>query len=498
MKSISFPPPSDSLYSRTVNALLWQGGGQVAERLARLMASVVLTRLLFPEDFGLAGAVTAALAAIDSLMFIGSNQVIQQSDRGRRPEFLDTVFAVAVIRGLAIGLLLLALAPLIARYFASTQALPMFALLAIQPVLSGLANPRSQVLVKDLQFKAWSICQVASNGLGLLVMLLLAVWLRNAWALVLGQILTQLFVSVGSYLIAPYRPRWRFDSETWRELRAFGLRASGTPLILMLVAHAPVILLARIQGMAALGVFLLNQRLAVMPQSLFSKAISTVALPAYSTIKSDPDRLAAVWLRALRLIGLLVLPVSAVLMWIDSAFPAILYGAHFAGARGLFSLLVVDGVLSSVGVVTEPLFWALGLPSYDRNIQFIRLVVLYAVAAPFLFRDPGLGLAAAFAVSAILSQVLMLIYARRLVAVPWISILHALIPGGLLAAAGLGILAGLSFAVPLANVETLAAGGTILALSMAAAVLHLRRTTETGTVRLFAPEPLPHERSDVA
>jgi lipopolysaccharide exporter len=483
---------SDSLYSLTLRALLWQGGGQVGERLARVLTNVVLTRLLLPADFGVAGAVTAALASVDSIMFIGSNQAILQSDRGRRPEFLDTAFWVGMVRGVLIGLAVLALAPLISRYFASAEATPMFALLAVQPVVCGLANPRVQLLVKDLQFRTWSIYQVLTNILGLLVTILLAWELRNAWALVLGQLVTQMAVTAGSYLIMPYRPRRAFDRDSWRELKTFGLRASGMPLILMLIAQAPVILLGRMQGMTVLGIFLLNQRLAAMPQNLFTRAVSTVALPAYSAIKNDAHHLAAVWLKALRLIGLLILPAGVVLMWIDNALPAVLYGSQFAAARGLFSLLVLEAVLCSVGVVTEPLFWAVGLPSYDRNIQLVRMGALYAAGGLLAFYHDIFGLAVGLAGSAALSQVLVLIYARAMLGIRWRSIAGALAPGSVLAVLVSGLLVWLERFVPLTPARTLVLGGVVLTLAVVAAVRHCRGRMQ---VRV---EPLPVSGSVMA
>jgi len=466
---------SGSLRSLIFKALLWQGTGQIGERVFRFLSNIVLARLLLPHDFGIAGMVAAGLAAIDSAMFIASNQAILQSDRGRNREFLDTAFLLAVGRGLIIGLILLVIAPLLSEFFCQPQAASMFALLAFQPVISGLASPRSWLLVKDLRFGVWSIYQAGSNVLGLIVTILLAVGLRSAWALVLGQILTQMFVSIGSYIVAPYRPRWCFDSESWHELRTFGLRASGYSLIVMLIMQSPALLAGRSLGMAALGVFLLNQRLAYMPQNLFMRAISTVALPAYSTIKNDSEYRATLWLKALRTITLLTLPVGATFIWVDRALPAILYGQHFATSSGLFALLVVDGTLSSIGVVTGPLFWAMGLPCLDRNIQLVRLIVLYVVSLALLPKYGLLALGVGFAVSAVISQVLVLGCGRRINLVRWRDIFGSLMPGTFLAGGVMIILLWLNKVFAFTTGHTVIAGGIILILSIASALAYVWR-----------------------
>ncbi len=456
-----------------MKALVWQSTGQIGERVARLLTNIVLTRLLLPEDFGVAGVVTAALTAVDSAMFVASNQAILHSERGRHREFLDTAFWMASVRGVLIGLVLLAAAPLLAGFFAQPKTLPMFALLALQPVFSGLANPRAQILLKDLRFGIWSVYQVGCNIIGLLATILLAFHMRSPWALVIGQILTQFIVSAGSYVIAPFRPRWFFDWNSWRELRQFGLRASGTPLIVMLIMEAPAILLGRFQGMAVLGVFLLNQRLAHMPQNFFVRAISAVALPAYSSIQNDPIRLQTLWLKALRTISLVMLPVGAALIWIDNALPEILYGGQFAALKGLFSLLVVDGALISIGVVTGPLFWAVGLPSYDRNIQLVRLVILYSLTALLMAHYQIYGLAIGYAVSAILSQILVLVYVRKVVSVSWRNMINALAPGLLLAGFILGVLMCLGRVFSFSGLQAVIAGGGVLVLALSIVLLYM-------------------------
>jgi O-antigen/teichoic acid export membrane protein len=224
--------------------------------------------------------------------------------------------------------------------------------------------------------------------------------------------------------------------------------------------------------MAVLGVFLMNQRLAHMPQNFFVRAIGAVALPAYSSIQKDPVRLATLWLKGLRTISLVMLPFGAALIWIDNALPEVLYGSQFGAAKGLFSLLVVDGALISIGVVTGPLFWAVGLPSYDRNIQLIRLFIFYSVTAVLMPRYPIYGLAIGYAFSAILSQVLVLVFARKVVFVSWRDILNALGPGLLLAGLVFGMLIWLGRLFSFSGLQSVLLGGGVLVLLLSAVMLH--------------------------
>jgi|GEM_PF-1116285 len=433
-------PNNVSLRSKTLRGLVWQGLGRGGERLARLLANVALARLLSPDDFGLIGVVAAALAAVEAVAFLASEQAIIHSDRGRHCEFLDTAFWLASGRGLIIGVGFLTAAPFAARFFERPDATPLFCVAAMQPFITGLASPRVSLLMKDMRFAIWSTYRFCCSLLGMGATIALAIWLRSAWALLIGQLVMTIILTTGSYVVAPFRPRWRFDADSWRELRTFGLRAAGTPLLLALIFQAPAILLGRGAGLGVLGVFLLSQRLVDIPRDVSLQTIGVVATPAYSSIKADRSRLLRTWLMSLKMIGQISLPLAAILAWVGNDLPRVVYGNEYTGETGLVAMLAAASALSGMLAVTGPLFWGTGLPSYDRTAQFARIIVLYGLGAWLTVRFGGRGLAAAIVAALAVSFVVALVLVRSIIEASWKRICLALLPGCMCAAILLTVL----------------------------------------------------------
>lgn len=403
-----------NLRARIVRSLFFQFIAKGGERILRLVVLAVLARILSQDDFGLMAAVAAALAAIEAITFLPTESAITASPRGREPRFLDTVFWIQCIRGTVIALCVALISPLLAAFYDHPADWPLFAFIALQPLVTGFISPRSEVLVKDLKLAAWSMARFAAAIVGLTLSVILAYTLKSAWALVIGQVATQTCVTIAGYIIAPYRPRARFDSESWKEIRGYCAQAAGVPVLIALVYQAPAFLLGKMSGLPALGLFTLNKRLADLPIEVALGVVGPVATPAYAAIRHDTDRLARSWLTALRWIATIALPAAVALVWVDAAIPQFIYGSDYRGAPMLFGLLAIDGTITAVVSVTGPLFWGVGRPSCDRWCQVVRAVTLYALGIVLTMRFGAIGIAVALVASSSVCLVVSMVLAARI------------------------------------------------------------------------------------
>lgn len=443
------PAPSAALNRKVLPGVAWQGAARGGDRVLKFLSSVVLARLLLPEDFGLMGSVLVVTGALDAVAFMASDQAIVQSPNGRDRSFLDTVWLVAAGRGLVLSGVLLALSPFVADFFGESEHWPMFAAVSAQPLIMGLANPRAQVLVKDMQFRLWSMFRLSTSVAGVALGIGAAWYLRSAWALLVAHLGQLAAVTVFSYFIAPFRPRFRFHREAYLEMRRFFLRAAGTTLLISMIYHAPAILLGRAGVKAVLGAFLVNHKLARIPVEIALQTVGSVVMPAYSALQGDRPRLARAWLRTLWAVSLVGMPAAAILTWVGDDLPLLVYGDLYA-ARGLFGTLAAGGAIHMMLAVIGPLFWGTGVPSHDRTLQFLRAVLVYGLGYVFLLTNvdivpwhPAVAMSVALLCALVVSLPLGFHLARGVIPVSWGEIGRALLPGTLLAAGALLVLLGL-------------------------------------------------------
>jgi len=435
---------ASTLRQRTVRSLTWQLLGVGGQQGVAFAQSVVLAHVLLKEDIGLAIKVGAVIAGVEALTAFTGEQSQIWSARGTERSYLDTVFTIRLLRGLLLAAGLAALSPVFAWFFHAERyqdhlwLTGLFLALSGNSLLDALQSPARATRIKAMDFRRVAAGDFGGALLGTGGAVVLAFWLRDAWAIVLGQLLQTALRSSVSYLVAPYRPHVRLERESLRELRKYTLGAAGVPFLMMLIMQAPFLVLGKISHDATVAIYGLGEKLAKLPDVIFLRVLSPVALPAYSELKRDLPGLRAAWLGAIRAFLLFGLPLTITLAWIGDALPGFVYGADYGGVHGLFTLLSLTGGIAGLTAVTGPLFWAIGEPYKDRVAQLFRCLTIYGLGIPLAFQDHAVGFAAAAATAAAVALVFLIVYAVRRLQVSMREFFAAssaglLIGGGMLA-----------------------------------------------------------------
>ena len=424
-------PEAPRLGTRVRRGLAWQLMGRGGDQLVRLLANLMLARLLAPEDFGLLGMAAAGLALADAMAFVGTDQAVMADRRGRRPRFVATAWALSLIRGLMMSIALLLLAAPLARGFCQPQAAGLFMLIALQPAIAAVAHPGAFIPLRELRFARWTIMRLLAVILGTAATVVLALRLGDARALVLGQLATTGLTAIASLAITPRRVRVRpwIHRRHARGLLRFSAGAIGTPLLIMGVAQLPAVLIGPVLGPAAIGVFAMLRRLCDTGQQLAVQAAGSVLVPAAARLADDPARFAAAWRQAVGTSGLAALGAAGMLAWLGGDVPATLLGPAFRGEAGLFTALAVAGGLSAVLGVMGPFFWGLARPDLDRLVQAARLVVMGVVAIGLMNALGVVGVAAALVASAAAGILATAVLMHRTRGIAITATLRALLPG---------------------------------------------------------------------
>ena len=385
----------NSFVKRVMGSFAWQGFGRISERMLRFGMNIVLARILTTGDFGLFTALLAPIAAIETFTFLSSGPFIIQNDRGREPGVLRTVLLLNVLRGFFLCAVLLSSASLVADYFGRPEMRSLMMVMALVPLVSSFMSPAIHVLEKDLKFKPVALNGLVAAVVGTAVALYVAYHSPSVWVLILGKIAFSLSSLIGSWIIAPMNPFHRPDFSVFGNFRRYAFGAFGIPVLIMAVGQAPAILIGRLDSMDSLGVFALTYRLAELPVFLSLSVIGSVLIPAYSKLQNDLPRLRRVWLFAWSTIGLSTLPLALLVAWSGNSLPVFVWGAKYTSEGPLVPLLALVGFFSAMLAITGPLFWGVGKPGTDRTMQFVRVVLVYALGVPLAINFGAIGVASA-------------------------------------------------------------------------------------------------------
>jgi O-antigen/teichoic acid export membrane protein len=372
--------PEAGLARRVVSGTIWLAMLRGTNQAVAFVRILVLARLLTPADFGLVGLVVLALMWVEAFSQPAFDLALVRTQEDT-DDFLDTAWTLQAARAAVVALAIGAAALPVAWFFDQPSVAPMLWVMAAAAFLSGLGNVAVFRFKRDLEFNKQFVYEMSGILADLLVSVLMAFVLRDAWALIAGMVAYQFARLVAGYLLVPYRPRFRIKRERFRHLFGFGKWMLAENGVEFLMNQIDSVLIGRVFGPAALGVYQMAYRVANLPRTPIGDVAMHVALPAYAKLQADLVQARAAFFDTLRLLSLVGFPLAAGIALIAPEFVRIVLGPAWLDAIVLMQILAIYGALHGIDF-KKPLVLALGRPDLDAKVDMIRLLTLAALLVP--------------------------------------------------------------------------------------------------------------------
>lgn len=380
------------LHRRALGGGVLTAAAYGASQVLRLGSNLVLTRLLFPEAFGIMALVTVVLVGLQMFSDAGIGPAISRSPRGDDPDFLDTAYTVNVIRGVLLWLLAWALAWPAARLYGVADLALLIPAAGISLAIGGFNPTRIDTANRHLILRRVTLIDLGAQAAGIAAMILLAFATGSIWALVLGAVLGAGAKLLFARLWLPGRAnRFRWESEAARELIRFGKWIFLSTACGFLLAQGDKAVLGAYLGMADLGIYNIGWFLASFPVLMAGAVVGRIMIPLYRDHPPGASAGSRMRLRRLKLLlSVVVLVMLAVVALLGVPLVLLLYDVRYASAgvivtavalaqmpavagmgydqaaltagdgRGFFLLLAARAALQTGAFLVGAHFWGLG------------------------------------------------------------------------------------------------------------------------------------------
>ena len=388
-------PPLRGLLRRSA---AWSTIDVATGRLGQFVQGIILARIVAPKDFGVFAIALVVHAVVINISELGVSAALIRDDPKRIASSAPTVATISVVNSTLLALAMVALSPVLANALGSAKASAPIAVMALTLPLAGLTAVPTAVLKRDFRMDRLFVANFANMLVtGVVVVLLaLAGWgaLALAWSWVAGQVLTTVILM--TYRPGRYWPGWR-RSEA-RRLLVFGLPLAGANLLAFLVLNVDYIVVGRLLGAEALGFYVLAFNISGWPLNVFGSVIRSVSLPGFARLRLDGDAMPNQFVRALRLVASVTLPVCFIIGALASPAVDALYGRRWTEAA---SALVGLSILGAARILLELSGDFLVSLGRTRDVFLAQVPWLVALTTTLLIVAPsegirGVGVAQAF------------------------------------------------------------------------------------------------------
>ncbi|GAA1822240.1 oligosaccharide flippase family protein [Microlunatus capsulatus] len=358
---------------RVGRSLGWVTAGNLMLRIGNFGVSIIMARLIAPEEFGVFAVALTVWAVLGTLAEFGlGTDLVRAADVQRR---IPTVTTLGLLTSGTLALSMVIAAPLIARAFESPDSTGVLRLMAVAMAVFGLSIAPAALLQRAFRQKALFAVNGTALVLSTATMAALALAGAGPVALAVGQIVTQVVSVVGQHLAARVPVRLGFDRTIAAESIRFCLPLAAANLLSWVLLSVDNLLVARLLSPVQLGLYVLAFNVSSWPMSAVGQAVRVVALPAFARLDEGRRRndtlllvLAPLWAVALLLGAGLATSAGAVVR--------LLYGDRWAAAGAALAGLAVFG---GVRVVFDLLATYLIAAGQTRPVLVVQAVWLLAM-----------------------------------------------------------------------------------------------------------------------
>jgi lipopolysaccharide exporter len=386
------------LRSKMAAGALWMVTLKMLDRGIGLISTIVLARLLVPEDFGIVAMATSVLALLELLSTFGFDiALIRQPDIQR--SHYDTAWTLNCILEVGMAVALAVLAYPAARYYGDHRVAAVALVLALGPLAQAFENIGIVNFRREMNFRKEFIYLASKRVLSVLIALPLAFALRSYWALVIGTLAGRIIGTSLSYVMEPYRPR--FSLAERKTLLGFSQWILFISVLQYLLGRSSDWILGRMAGSRSLGVYNMSFEIASLPASELVAPINRAVYPAYVQIASYREALGREYLTVIGLIAAIALPAAVGLVAVADRTVPLLLGPNWLDAIPLIELLAIAGSIQVLRTNTYSVYLAVGMPRYQVWINGVHVALLGCLMIALIPSRGAVGAAVAYLVAMI-------------------------------------------------------------------------------------------------
>jgi lipopolysaccharide exporter len=335
--------PGANLRHKFIVGTAWMAGLRWSLKLLGLISTLIVARLLVPHDYGLVSMAIMASAFVEVWLDFGVRQALIHNQEATREDY-DTAWSLRIIQGACIALTLVAGSGLIAGFFNEPRLISLIWLISGGIILTSVSNIGIVDFQKEMNFRREFMLEISSKLISTAITIVLAVWLRNYWALAIGIFAKQLAYFILSYLLHSYRPHWSLSK--FRSLWSFSQWMLISNIGTQFANRSDQIIVGKLAAASGLGIYTVALELAQIATNELTNPLAKTLLPLMAQVKGDKQKLLNIFLKVMGSTNTLTIPAGIGLALIAKPFILVLLGEKWLEAVPYVQIFSIYGLVS--------------------------------------------------------------------------------------------------------------------------------------------------------
>ena len=369
---------------------------QGAQFVLTLASTMVLARLLTPQDFGLVAMVTTVIGFFRIFNDAGLSTATVQRE-GITHAQVSNLFWTNVMLGVAITLLLAICAPVVARFYHEPRLVNITLALCLTFLFTTSAVQHMALLKRQMRFKAIALIQVSSMAAGILTGIGMALLKCGSWSLVGMQLATPMLALILTWSASRWRPQLPTRRSGTRSLLSFGANLTASSFLWSLARGSDSLLIGRFFGSAPLGLYTRAAALLNRPLEQAMGPLEAVFVPTFSRLQAQPERYRRMAFQVYDSMAVGSFPIAGMLLALAHPLTLVVLGPKWESAAMIFAGFTLVALYVPIASVAG---WLLSSQGRGRDYMVLSSIVSSVTVLFFLvgLRFGPVGVAMSYSV----------------------------------------------------------------------------------------------------
>jgi O-antigen/teichoic acid export membrane protein len=353
----------------------WWSALEIASRYGvQFVVTIILARLLHPTDFGMV-AMLLVFTVFAALLVDGGFGIALVQKQVPTENDETTAFLTSLATGILLAAVLWFSAPAIARFYSQPELTRLMRVLVLTLPLGAMAAVPNAVLTLRLDFRTRAVAEfIASLCSGVLAVAL--AWRGfGVWSLVWQSVAAAAMRALLLWIFSGWRPRGRFDTSAFRGMFRFGGYMLLANALNTVSVRLQSLLIGRVLDARSLGFYSLAQDTQQAPAQFMGGLLNRVGMPVFSTVADQPAKLAGALRLSLKLATFVFVPCMAGIALVAKPLIIVLYGAKWAPAAPVLSILALAVMLWPLHVLNLAAMSAAGRSELVFRLEIAKFLL---------------------------------------------------------------------------------------------------------------------------
>ena len=363
-----------SLKQKTFKGVIWSAVERFSTQGVQFVFSILLARLLTPNDYGMIAMLTIFLAICQTFIDSGfANAVIRKIDRNEKD--MATMFFFNIGMSLVCYAIIYFAAPFIASFYKMDELTLILRVLALRLIIQSFATIQATNLTIRIDFKKQAKISLSAAILSGIVGIGFAYKGYGVWALVIQSLFSSTFSSILYWVVVRWHPQCFFNKESFKSLFSYGSKLLISGLLDTIYNNLYPLVIGKFYTPAQLGAFAKADHFSQFPSQNVMLILHRVSFPVLSTLQNDPQRMRSCFLKFINYSALIIFPLMLGLLALSKPMTLLFLTERWSEMIPLLQILCVAMMWYPVHAINLNVLQVLGRSDLFLKLEIIKKIL---------------------------------------------------------------------------------------------------------------------------